>query len=112
MPQVNNFFLRANKVANKVRRGVQEEIFDLESVLPEVVPLRTGTTKPDPNEEPFKEFDYHVTYGHQKSHKYGVALSWFLHFFDERFGDLALTSEQGPMTTWAFMRTYTARGSD
>ena len=46
--------------------------------------------RPDPRKELFEEFDYHVTYGHQESHKYGVALSWFLHFFDDRFVDLAL----------------------
>jgi hypothetical protein len=45
--------------------------------------------RPDPRKEPFKEFDYHVTYGHQESHKCGVALSWFLQF-SMTAGDLAL----------------------
>jgi hypothetical protein len=49
-------------------------------MLSEAALLKAVNNEPDPRIEPFKEFDYHVTYGHQESHKYGVALSWFLHF--------------------------------
>jgi hypothetical protein len=66
-----------------VQRLFHTGILQIEPLLHKLRPQhdpQPHPTAPDPRIEPFKEFDHHVTYGHQESHKYGVALSWFLHF--------------------------------